>query len=103
MDHGATSIEELEWEKLGPYAADPELQRLQYVIDRLQEADELESDLTWGSDIAEGVTVEELLGALGEAMHLIDYVDELEEQVVELHHEKNRQRLHSTMQRLNDN
>lgn len=68
-DH--TDLEELEWGKLapvGPHDAD----RLEYVIEQLEEGDELAEDLTWGSDLVDGVTVEELLGALGEAKHLLE-------------------------------
>lgn len=103
MADGVTSIEELEWEKLGPVTFDPKLKRLNYVISQLQEADELESELTWRSDVAEGVTVEELLGALGEAMHLINYVDELEDEFVETEEDlTNFYSLRSTIQDLEE-
>lgn len=52
--------------------------RLEYVLDKFEQADVLQSDLTLSSCVVNGVTVEELLGALGEAHYLVKQHNRIE-------------------------
>jgi len=64
--------EGLEWDRLrpvGPHSVD----RLEYVIETLEGADQLPEGLSWSTEIVEGkLTIEEVLGALGEAKWLLE-------------------------------
>lgn len=52
--------------------------RLKYVLEKLDEADELSRELVWKSELWENVTVEEMLGALIEADRLLARHEERE-------------------------
>ncbi len=74
--------EELDWEKLrpvGPYSAE----RLEYVLGALESGDELASGLVWKTVVAQtpegSVTLEEILGALGEAKWLLEWAKDIDE------------------------
>ena len=78
--------DDLDWEKLGPVTI-YDVDRLEYVLEALQESDELAEDLTWETKVVDtskySLTVEEVLGALGEAKHLLEYAKGLEEDLNE--------------------
>lgn len=61
-------LDDLEPENIGIGSTE----RLEYVLEKLDEADELSRDLVWQSELWENVTVEELLGALIEADGLLE-------------------------------
>lgn len=64
--------DELEWEKLQPVSPH-DAKRLEYVLETLEDADELSEGLAWETEIVEhGLTLEEILGALGEAKWLLE-------------------------------
>lgn len=55
--------------------------RLQYVLKSLAAAEELSNDLTWQTELWDGVTVEELLGALIESDYILGvYHEEIYDQ-----------------------
>jgi len=39
-------------------------ERIEYVLDTLQDADGFNDDITWQTEVVENLTVEELIGAL---------------------------------------
>jgi len=68
-DHKATAdLQDLAPENIG-YG---DTHRLEYVLEKLADADELSRELVWQSELWEGVTVEELLGALIESDWLLE-------------------------------
>ncbi len=58
--------------------------RLKFVIDSINEANNLKNDLTWNSHICEGLTIEELLGGIIEAENLLERFEYKENRVNEL-------------------
>jgi len=73
--------DDLDWEKL--QSVFPEsAERLEYVIKALEAGDELEGGLHWKTVLADtphgSVTIEEVLGALGEAKWLLERAQEAE-------------------------
>lgn len=72
-----SSIEDLYWEKLGPVSPFS-AERLEFVLNQVEAADELENDLEWNTEVVDGLTVEELLGGLGEAKHLLETSKEMQ-------------------------
>jgi len=68
-----SSLDELEPENISSGSTD----RLEFVLERLSEANSLENDLVWQSEIWNDVTVEELLGALIEADRLLEHYNEI--------------------------
>lgn len=77
MAHEETSLEELGKGNINYYNT----HRLEYVLNKLNGAEELENDLTWSSVVWEGCTVEELLGGLIEAEQLLEREKQREENI----------------------
>jgi len=68
-DHKATAeLQDLAPQNIG-YG---DTHRLEYVLEKLADADELNRELVWQSELWNGVTVEELLGALIESDWLLE-------------------------------
>lgn len=65
---GYDRLDDLEAENVSPGSTD----RLEFALEQLADADELDSGLDWQSRVWGSVTVEELLGALIEADWLLE-------------------------------
>lgn len=72
-----TRLDDLEKEKISKTST----YRLQYVIDSLDRADDLNGDLTWQTKIWGGCTIEELLGGLIEAENVLEWNKEMREEL----------------------
>lgn len=86
-DTGETSLEDLAWDTLP--AADPASpEKLEYVIRKVREADQLQSGLTWRSVVVGELTVEEILGGLKEAEDVANEAADMLDRVAELESER---------------
>jgi len=61
-------LDDLEKQNISPTSR----RRLEYVLRTLNEADELNGNLCWSTEVWDGCTVEELLGGLIEAENLLE-------------------------------
>lgn len=71
-DQGYAALDELEADRVYQRTYPGKREKLEYVLESLHDADELESGLDWKSELWAGCTVEEVLGGLLEAEAMLD-------------------------------
>lgn len=71
-DRGYAALDELEADRVYQRTYPGKREKLEYVLESLHDADELESGLDWKSELWAGCTVEEVLGGLLEAEDMLD-------------------------------